>query len=102
MSESNAAAAYIEYGTRPFRAILLSLFLAGFAVFSSLYCVQPMMPFLAKSFQVSPAQSSLPLSFSTIALALGLIFAGLISDRYGRKSIMAISLFSTATLLLMS
>lgn len=102
MSESNAAAAYIEYGTRPFRAILLSLFLAGFAVFSSLYCVQPMMPFLAKFFQVSPAQSSLPLSFSTIALALGLIFAGLISDRYGRKSIMAISLFSTATLLLIS
>ena len=102
MSKSNAAAAYIEYGTRPFRAILLSLFLAGFAVFSSLYCVQPMMPFLAKFFQVSPAQSSLPLSFSTIALALGLIFAGLISDRYGRKSIMAISLFSTATLLLIS
>ncbi len=102
MSESTPSTSYVEYGTRPFRAILLSLFLAGFAIFSSLYCVQPMMPFLVQSFAVTPTQSSFPLSFSTIALALGLIFAGLISDRYGRKSIMVISLFSASTLLLLS
>ena len=102
MSEPLESTPYIEYGTKPFMAILLSLFLAGFAVFSSLYCVQPMMPFLAKFFHVTPTHSSFPLSFSTIALALGLLFAGLISDRYGRKQIMAISLFSTAILLLIS
>lgn len=102
MSEFHSPTTYVEYGTRPFLAILLSLFLAGFAIFSSLYCVQPMMPFLADFFQISPTQSSFPLSFSTIALALGLIFAGLISDRYGRKSIMVVSLFSTASLLLIS
>lgn len=102
MSDTVESAVYIEYGTRPFYAILLSLFLAGFAVFSSLYCVQPMMPFLAKFFQISPTHSSFPLSFSTIALALGLLFAGLISDRFGRKKIMVIALFSTASLLLIS
>lgn len=102
MAEMSESTPYIEYGTKPFIAILLSLFLAGFAVFSSLYCVQPMMPFLAKFFHVTPTHSSFPLSFSTIALALGLLFAGLISDRFGRKQIMAISLFSTATLLLIS
>lgn len=84
---------HIAYGTRPFYAILLCLFLAGFAVFSSLYCVQPMMPIFAQFFQVSPTHSSFPLSFSTIALAVGLIFSGLISDRYGRKQIMVVSLF---------
>lgn len=93
---------HIAYGTRPFYAILLCLFLAGFAVFSSLYCVQPMMPMFAQFFQVSPTHSSFPLSFSTIALAVGLLFAGLISDRYGRKQIMVISLFSTAILLILS
>lgn len=102
MSDLAENADYIEYGSKSFMAILLSLFLAGFAVFSSLYCVQPMMPFLAKFFQISPTHSSFPLSFSTIALALGLLFAGLISDRFGRKPIMAISLFSTASLLLLS
>lgn len=102
MSESPESMSYIEYGTQPFTAILLSLFLAGFAIFSSLYCVQPMMPFLADFFHTSATHSSFPLSFSTIALAFGLLFAGLISDRFGRKQIMAISLFSTAALLLMS
>ncbi len=102
MSAVDPSTDYIQYGTRPFRAILLSLFLAGFAIFSSLYCVQPMMPFLAKFFQVSATQSSFPLSFSTSALALGVLFAGIISDRYGRKNIMVVALFSTALLLLLS
>ena len=93
---------YIEYGTKPFYAILLCLFIAGFAVFSSLYCVQPMMPIFADFFHISPTHSSFPLSFSTVALALGLLFAGLLSDRYGRKPIMVLSLFSTATLLILS
>ncbi|EPF81581.1 MFS transporter [Acinetobacter rudis] len=102
MSAVDQSKDYVEYGTRPFRAILLSLFLAGFAIFSSLYCVQPMMPFLAKFFHVSATQSSFPLSFSTSALALGVLFAGVISDRYGRKNIMVFALFSTALLLLLS
>lgn len=102
MSESRPAVAYVEYGTRPFRAILVALFLAGFAVFSSLYCVQPMMPFVAEYFAVSPTQSSFPLSFSTMALAFSLIFAGMLSDRYGRKPIMVFALFSTSSLLLIS
>lgn len=94
--------AYIESGTPPFYAILFCLFLAGFAIFSSLYCVQPMMPTFAIFFDVSPTQSSFPLSFSTIALAVGLLFAGMISDRFGRKPVMAFSLFSTAILLILS
>jgi hypothetical protein len=47
MSDLASNSPYIEYGTRPFLAILFSLFLAGFAIFSSLYCVQPMMPIFA-------------------------------------------------------
>ncbi|WP_445114634.1 MFS transporter [Acinetobacter sp. WZC-1] len=103
MSESTVPIPpYITYGSKQFTAVLLALFLAGFALFSSLYCVQPMMPIMAKFFQVTATHSSFPLSFSTIALALGLLFAGLISDRFGRKKIMAISLFLTAGLLTLS
>lgn len=99
---SNSSSSHIEYGSSAFKAILFSLFLAGFAIFSSLYCVQPMMPILADYFHISPTQSSFPLSFSTIALAVGLIFTGLISDRFGRKPIMVWSLFSVSLLLLLS
>ncbi|GAA5556660.1 inner membrane transport protein YnfM [Acinetobacter schindleri] len=99
---SNSSSSHIKYGSSVFKAVLFSLFLAGFAIFSSLYCVQPMMPILADYFHISPTQSSFPLSFSTIALAVGLIFTGLISDRFGRKPIMVWSLFSVAVLLLLS
>ncbi len=99
---SNSSSSHIEYGSSAFKAVLFSLFLAGFAIFSSLYCVQPMMPILADYFHISPTQSSFPLSFSTIALAVGLIFTGLISDRFGRKPIMVWSLFSVSVLLLLS
>jgi len=99
---SNSSSSHIEYGSSAFKAILFSLFLAGFAIFSSLYCVQPMMPILADYFHISPTQSSFPLSFSTVALAVGLIFTGLISDRFGRKPIMVCSLFSVSLLLLLS
>ena len=99
---SNSSSSHIAYGSSAFKAILFSLFLAGFAIFSSLYCVQPMMPILADYFHISPTQSSFPLSFSTIALAIGLIFTGLISDHFGRKPIMVWSLFSVSVLLLLS
>lgn len=102
MSDLASNSPYIEYGTRPFLAILFSLFLAGFAIFSSLYCVQPMMPIFADFFHVSPTNSSFPLSFSTIALAVGLLFTGLISDRFGRKPVMVTALFLAASLSIIS
>lgn len=102
MSDLVSNSPYIEYGTRSFLAILFSLFLAGFAIFSSLYCVQPMMPILADYFHVSPTHSSFPLSFSTIALAIGLLFTGLISDRFGRKPVMVTALFLAASLSIIS
>ena len=99
---TNSSSSHIEYGSPAFKAVLFSLFLAGFAIFSSLYCIQPMMPILADYFQVSPTQSSFPLSLSTIALAIGLLFTGLISDRFGRKPVMAWSLAFIAILLMFS
>ena len=99
---SDIVKTHIEYGSKSFTAILWSLFFAGFASFSSLYCVQPMMPIFAKFFQVTPTHSSFPLSFSTIALAIGLLFTGFISDRFGRKPIMVCALFLVSILLLIS
>lgn len=102
MSDLAPETIYIEYGTRLFLAVLFSLFLAGFAIFSSLYCVQPMMPIFAQFFNVSPTHSSFPLSFSTIALAIGLLVTGLISDRFGRKPVMVAALFLAASLSVIS
>jgi MFS transporter, YNFM family, putative membrane transport protein len=64
-------AALIVRGTPEYRRASLALFLGGFATFSLLYCVQPLLPEFAAEFGVSAAQSSLALSLSTGLLALG-------------------------------
>lgn len=93
---------YIARGSKAFSAILIALFFAGFTSFSVLYCVQPMMPIFAQYFQISPTQSSFPLSLSTVALAVGLLFTGMISDRFGRKPIMLWALLLCSSLTILS
>ena len=62
----------------------LALFAAGFSTFSLLYCVQPLMPLLAHDFGLTPAQTSLVLSVSTLLLACAILFAGLLSESIHR------------------
>lgn len=72
--------------------ISVALFLAGFATFSLLYCVQPLLPAFAAEFGIGAAQSSLALSVSTGALALAIVCAVGVSERAGRKSLMFASM----------
>jgi len=60
----------IQRGTPAYLRANLALFLAGFATFSLLYCVQPLLPAFAKSFRVSPAESSLAMSLSIVSTRL--------------------------------
>lgn len=87
---------YIEKDTPAFMRTVLALFSGGFATFSLLYCVQPMMPVLSREFSINATQSSLILSVATAMMALGLLITGPISDRLGRKPVMVFSLFSAA------
>jgi YNFM family putative membrane transporter len=62
-----------------------ALLLAGFATFAALYDVQPLLPALARQFDVVPATASLALSATTLALAVSLFVAGSLSESFGRK-----------------
>ncbi|CAO3444487.1 Uncharacterized MFS-type transporter YnfM [Azospirillum argentinense] len=85
-------------GTPAYKRASRVLFIAGFSTFAALYCVQPLMPEFTRAFGVTPAQSSLALSVSTGVLAFALLVAGAVSDRFGRKAIMALSLLASGTL----
>jgi YNFM family putative membrane transporter len=74
----------------------------GFSAFALLYCVQPLMPEMAHQFNLTPAQSSWPLSVTTIAMALTLLASGALSDRIGRKPLIAGALAAAAVLALLS
>jgi YNFM family putative membrane transporter len=73
----------------------------GFSAFALLYCVQPLMPEMAQQFALTPARSSLPLSVTTIAMALTLLASGALSDRIGRKPVIAGALAASAVLALL-
>lgn len=86
----------IRHGTRAFRATNLALFAAGLATFGLLYCVQPLMPEFSRDFGVNAAVSALSLSLTTGVLAIAMLFAGGLSDAWGRKPVMVASLFLSA------
>ena len=95
-------AGFVRHGTPAFRRINLALFAAGFATFGLLYCVQPLLPQFTRDYGVNEAVSALSLSLTTGVLAFGMLFAGAISDAWGRKPIMVGSLLSSALLTLAS
>lgn len=89
---SPVAGAHLMRGTAAYRRATLALFCAGFATFALLYCVQPLLPLLAKHFAVSAAGSSLALSLTTLSLALCLLVSGALAESWGRKPVMAAAL----------
>jgi len=85
-------------GEPGFRRAATAVFLAGIAVFATLYAPQALLPELTRSFGVSPASSTLAISISTGALAVGLLVLGPLSDRRGRTGILHAGLAAAAVL----
>jgi YNFM family putative membrane transporter len=92
----------IAAGTPEFRRINRAMVFGGFSSFALLYCVQPLMPLLAHDFDLTPAQSSLALSVATGTLAISLLASSVVSERYGRKPLMAGSMFCGGVLTLLA
>jgi YNFM family putative membrane transporter len=92
----------ISAGSPEFKRINRAMAFGGFSTFALLYCVQPLMPLLARDFGLSPAESSLALSLSTGTLAVALLIASVLSDRFGRKPIMTFSMVSGGVLTLLA
>ncbi|PLT35418.1 MFS transporter [Bacillus sp. V5-8f] len=94
--------AYIRRGSKEYTQASLSLFLGGFVTFSILYTTQPLLPVIAKEFNVSAPLASLSLSLSTGLLAVSMLLAAAISDSIGKKKIMVLSMFLTSFLALLT
>lgn len=88
----------VARGSPAYRRISIALFLAGFATFSLLYCVQPLLPAFTQEFGVSPAASSLALSLTTGFLALAILCASALSEALGRRGLMFGSMCGAAVL----
>jgi len=89
---SPATRTWVQAGSPAYRRISLALFMAGFATFSLLYCVQPVLPELAAHFGLGAAGSSLALSVSTGCLAVAIFVAGALSEGRDKRRLMFASM----------
>lgn len=92
----------IARGTPAWRHATLAMFLLGVSTFSLLYWPQSLLPLMTRDWQVSETLASSLVSLTTLAMALMLIPASVLSDRLGRKRIMvtAMTLASALTLVM--
>lgn len=91
---------FITRGTRAFTLANVALFAAGFTTFALIYCVQPIMPVLGHEFGLDAATASLSLSATTQCLAVAMLVASSLSEVYGRKPVMVLSLFASSVLMI--
>ncbi|MDB5696290.1 MAG: transporter [Sphingomonas bacterium] len=75
---------------------------AGFATFSLLYATQPLLPLFAAEFGLSAEASSLAVSAATGPLAIGILIAGIVSDRLGRRPLLVVGMMAAAALTLLA
>ena len=87
-------------GSASYRRLTLAMLFAGFSTFSLLYAVQPLLPLFASEYRLSAEAASLAVSLATGPLAVGILFAGLLSDRMGRRPLMVAAMFAGAALTL--
>ncbi|WP_028924141.1 MFS transporter [Pseudonocardia acaciae] len=87
-------------GSAEFRRITLALFAAALATFTTLYCVQAVLPDLARTFGLSPATASLAVSVGTGALAVAVVPLTALSEALGRTRVMTAAMFASAVLAL--
>jgi YNFM family putative membrane transporter len=73
--------------------LTLAMLFAGFSTFSLLYSAQPLLPLFAHDFRLSAEGASLAVGLATGPLAIGILIAGALSDRVGRRPMMVAAMF---------
>src|SRR5450756_3031806 len=77
----------LAVGSAAHRSAKWALFVGGFAVFAMFYGPQPLLSLFGTAFDLTPAQASGVLSATAGAVALGLIPAGFLAQRFGPKPV---------------
>ncbi|MDX1392411.1 MAG: MFS transporter, partial [Rheinheimera sp.] len=82
----------IEYKSPAFYRATWALCLAAVVVFANLHLLQPLLPQLSRQFALSPLQTSWAYTVGTLCLGLSLLVYAALSDAWGRKKLLLITL----------
>jgi MFS family permease len=87
---------------KSFRLAVLAVMIAGACTFLSLYCTQPLLPYLQNLFHASELGVSLTVSAATLAVAITAPFVGMFAEIIGRKKVIVPALFGLAATTLLT
>lgn len=79
---------YIQANTPIYWRTIFIIFLGSMAAFGAEYCVQPLIPVIAKEFALAPASASLAVSAGLFGMALAMLFIAVIGPRLNRKKLL--------------
>lgn len=82
--------------------LLYLLSAATFLIFFQAYMVVPLIPYLSEVFQVSHQTVGLVIPAYMIPYGIGSLVYGVLSDRFGRKPIMLVSLLAMTGLVMLT
>ncbi|MER6913788.1 MFS transporter [Streptomyces sp. NPDC000594] len=89
---ADPASSLLAPGRPGYRRMSLALFAAGVAAFALLYSTQALLPAISADYGVSASAASWTVSAATGALALFVLPLSALSERYGRRTMMTLSL----------
>ena len=75
---------------------------AGMSAFFTMYVTQGLLPSLRSVFHAGVAELSLTITFTTLAVAVAAPFSGSVSDRFGRKRVLLLSIAALAATTLLA
>lgn len=75
---------------------------AGMSAFFTMYVTQGLLPSLCRVFHAGVAELSLTITCTTLAVALAAPFAGGVSDRFGRRQVLLLSVAALAATTLLA
>lgn len=84
-----------------FRRAMIGALCAGLASYNALYATQAVLPNLSDSFGVNPTVAALTVSATTGALAVAVIPTSILSERFGRRQVIQISVIITTVISLL-
>lgn len=70
---------------------------AGLAIFSSLYATQALLPVLTAEMNATPSEAALTVSAATGAIAVCVVPASILSEKFGRGRVLTISALAATT-----
>lgn len=89
---------FINKGDKKYWPTIIALFFGSFVTFALLYTCQPLIPVFSALYHISPATAGLSVSTATGSLAIAMLLTPSLSDKFGRKAVMVVSLVGSTIL----